>query len=94
MSKITWKIEKEEHQTQQVSADGRWHLSYSQQTGMNPKMFLLNMDLLSTPSALAENEMECYRKFIEECDEYSQRMAKIRAEAVEHLQQLTSQQGE
>ena len=94
MSNITWKIEKEEHQTQQVSADGRWHLSYSQQTGMNPKMFLLNMDLLSTPSALAENEMECYRKFIESCDRYSDLIQKIRSEAQEHLQALTEKAGE
>lgn len=94
MSKITWKIEKEEHQTQQVSADGRWYMNFTQQTGEKPKMFLLNRDLLPSPSGLAETELECYQKFIESCDQYCDLIQKIRCEALEHLHDMTAQRGE
>lgn len=91
---ITWKIEKEEHQTQQVSEDGRWSLNFSHRTGSNPQMFLLNRDLLACPSGMADNEIECYRKFIESCDRYSAQLQKIRLEAESHLQALAEKAGE
>ena len=87
---ITWKIEKEEHQTQQVSEDGRWSLNFSHRTGSDPQMFLLNRDLLACPSGMADNEIECYRKFIESCDQYSAQLQKIRSEAESHLQTMVA----
>ena len=87
---ITWKIEKEEHQTQQVSEDGRWSLNFSHRTGSDPQMFLLNRDLLACPSGMADNEIECYRKFIESCDRYSAQLQKIRSKAESHLQTMVA----
>lgn len=77
---IQWKTEKSESTQEQVSPDGRWHISGTTADGVT-RLYLTNYDLLCSPSAFGEAEAECWRRFVESCDQFAERLAKVREEA-------------
>ena len=90
MKQFNWKTEKEEHITEKMTEDGRWHLSGKEQTGEKPSLYLSNYDLLGGPSAFGANLEECLRKFIDNCDTFTKKLSEAKAEAQEKLASLLS----
>ena len=78
---IEWKTEKSESTLEQVSPDGRWHMSRRTDAEGKTQCYLTNYDLLCGPGTLGESQAECWRRFVENCDEFAKRLAKVRAEA-------------
>ena len=51
-------------------------------------MYLVNYDILCSPSGSGETTAECWRKFIESCGEYARKLDAICAEAAVILSNL------
>ena len=85
---IEWWAESSIHSTKEVSPDGRWHIDIKTERDGGRKMYLVNYDLLCSPSGSGESHAECWRKFIDSCGEYARRLEEIRAEAEAILSNL------
>ncbi len=85
---IEWWTESSIHSTKEASPDGRWHIDIRTERDGGRKMYLVNYDLLCSPSGSGESHAECWRKFIESCGEYARRLEEIRAEAEAILSNL------
>ena len=85
---LEWWTESSIHSTKEASPDGRWHIDIKTERDGGRKMYLVNYDLLCSPSGLGESHAECWRKFIESCGEYARRLEEIRAEAEAILSNL------
>ena len=87
-SSIDWQTESSESNTKQASPDGRWHLDTKVERDGKRQMYLVNYDILCSPSGSGETTAECWRKFIESCGEYARKLDAICAEAAVILSNL------
>lgn len=77
---MKWETEKYETKLDQVSEDGRWHLSVTTSGNQN-QCYLSNYDVLTGPGALGSSFADCLQKFIKNCDSYARKLALLKAEA-------------
>jgi len=85
---IEWKTEKSESTLEQVSPDGRWHMSSKTNAEGKTQCYLSNYDLLCGPGTIGESQAECWRKFVENCDIFAKRLEAVRAEAAAISEEL------
>ena len=85
MTKINWNITEQELKQELVSSDNRWHISKTQKGEEESKFFLTNYDLLLTPHGSGPDYKVCFETFIENCDQYIEKIKKIQREAREHM---------
>ena len=88
MQKIEWQIKDQEVKQDMASADNRWHISRNQKGHEEPKLFLTNYDLLLAPHGTGKDYVECFRTFIQNCDDFVSKVQQIKAEAEQHLEEL------
>lgn len=77
MTKINWNITDQELKQELVSSDNRWHISKTQKSEEESKFFLTNYDLLLTPHGSGPDYKVCFETFIENCDQYIEKIKKI-----------------
>ena len=82
---ISWKIDKSEPIRKLVSDDERWHATLDRPATEEPTIFLINYDLLLAPSGTGASLTECFERFVESCDAYAEKLARVRAMAVREL---------
>ena len=87
-SRIDWRTGPRESNTRKASPDGRWHLDTKIERDGKRQMYLVNYDILCSPSGSGETAAECWRKFIESCGEYARKLDAICAEAAVILANL------
>ena len=85
MKNISWKMTDQELKQEMVSSDNRWHISKTQKGEEESKFFLTNYDLLLTPHGSGSDYKVCFETFIENCDQFIEKIKKIQQEAHEHL---------
>ena len=85
MKNISWKMTDQELKQEMVSSDNRWHISKTQKGEEKSKFFLTNYDLLLTPHGSGPDYKVCFETFIENCDQYIEKIKKIQQEAREHM---------
>ena len=85
MKNISWKMTDQELKQEMVSSDNRWHISKTQKGEEESKFFLTNYDLLLTPHGSGPDYKVCFETFIENCDQFIEKIKKIQQEAHEHL---------
>ena len=85
MPKINWNITDQELMQELVSSDNRWHISKTQKGKEESKFFLTNYDLLLTPHGIGQDYKVYFETFIENCDQYIEKIKKIQQEAREHM---------
>ena len=85
MDNINWKITEQELKQEMVSTDNRWHISKTQKPDADSKYFLTNYDLLLTPHGNGPDYKVCFETFIENCDQFIEKVRLIQQEAREHL---------
>ena len=86
--KINWKVQNQEINQDITSEDNRWHISRKQKGHYDPTLFLTNYDLLLTPHGTGKDYQECFQTFIQNCDEFVNKIQQIKAEAKAHLEEL------
>lgn len=91
MKKINWNIVNQETKQELRSDDNRWHISKTQRGEAESEFHLINYDLLITPHGSGANNKECFETFIENCDQYIEKIREIQKEAREHLESATEQ---
>ena len=85
MKNISWKMTDQELKQELVSSDNRWHISKTQKGEEESKFFLTNYDLLLTPHGSGPDYKACFETFIEDCDQFIEKIKNIQQEAREHL---------
>lgn len=88
MQKIEWQVKDQEIKQDMASEDNRWHISRNQKGHDEPKLFLTNYDLLLAPHGTGKDYLECFLTFIQNCDEYIQKVQQVKAEAEQHLEEM------
>lgn len=91
MKQINWNTVKSETKEELVSRDGRWHISKTQKGEEESKFFLTNYDLLPVPVGYGHNYKACFEDFIENCDQFIEKVRKAQQDAREYI---NSMQGE
>lgn len=89
---IEWRTDSSESRKEQSSPDGRWHLDTKTEQDGRRRVHLSNYDLLCPPMGIGEDQAECWRKFIRDCDEYAKKLAAVRDEATSILAFVEGQQ--
>ena len=82
--KINWKVQTQEINQDITSEDNRWHISRKQKGHDDPTLFLTNYDLLLVPHGTGKD----FQTFIQNCDEFVNKVQQIKAEAQQHLDEL------
>ena len=88
MKQINWNIATSETKEELVSRDGRWHISKTQKGEEESKFFLINYDLLLTPNGNGNNYKACFEDFIENCEQYIEKVRKVQQEAREYMNSI------
>ena len=85
---LKWNIEDQEVTQKMVSSDKRWHISKRHNSKAAGDFFLSNFDILLTPHGTGSDYKECFESFIANCDKYVAKLAEIKEEAKQHLEEL------
>ena len=91
---IEWQTEESESKTRLVTKDGHWHLDTETRTDRPNRVTLVNMDVLGSPIGMGESPLECWRKFVENCDRFAEKLAKVRGEAAAILAEMEGNEQE
>ena len=85
---IQWKISLRKTHEEIVSSDSRWSMIRNETTPGATELFLSNIELLLSPCCHGASIIECFEKFLVECDRYAEKLAKVRAMAEKELEAM------
>jgi len=87
---IQWKISLRKTREEIVSSDSRWSLIRNETTPGATELFLSNIELLLSPCCHGASIIECFEKFLVECDRYAEKLARVRSIAEKQLETMRS----
>jgi hypothetical protein len=87
---IQWNISVRKTREEIVSSDSRWSLIRNETRPGGTELFLSNIDLLLSPCCHGSSIIECFEKFLVECDRYAEKLAKVRSIAEKQLEAMRS----
>ena len=88
MNKINWNTVKSETKEELTSKDNRWHITKTKSGDGESDFFLTNYQLLLTPNGQGNNYKACFEDFIENCEQYIEKVRKAQQEAREYMNSI------